>query len=73
MVVQRTANESLNLTQPITALYDLSHLAGKRSARQRRKKSVLVANMPSTKKQECKTIMTSQTSFHILVLLLSLR
>ena len=39
MVARRTANESLERTQPTTALYDLSHLADRRSARRRRKQS----------------------------------
>ena len=52
MVARSTAKESLDRIQPITALYDLSHLADKQSARQRRKKSASVPSMPSVERHK---------------------
>ena len=52
IVARSIANESLDRTQPITSLYDLSHLIDNRSARRRRKKSASVPNMPSIEKHK---------------------
>ena len=42
IVARSIANKSLDQTQPITSLYDLSHLIDNCSARRRRKKSASV-------------------------------